>query len=445
MKKLLLNLVLIFFISTSARSQSLYFPPLTGNVWDSILPSSLNYCQPRIDSLYNYLQAKNTKSFILLKDGKRVLEKYFGSYTRDSVWYWASASKSLASFITGVAQQKGFININNPASLYLGTGWTSAPLAKENLITVKHLITMTSGLEDAPPAPCDNEDTAKACLTYLADAGTRWAYHSGAYRKVQDVVSNAVGQTYNTITNSWIKTKTGMSGLWVQQVYYSKARDMARFGLLNLNRGIWNTDTLMKDTAYFRAMVNTSQNLNQSYGYLWWLNGKASFMAPGVQFVFPGTLMSNAPTDMYCALGKNDQKIYVVPSQGLVIVRQGNTAGGFNLAASAFDNVLWDYINKLNCAATAIVEHPSSQHTVYPNPATSTVMIDNSEDNVQSITLYDVYGNKLLHSVCDHREYRPIITLYLSGYEKGIYFIEIENRDHQVSRKKIIKEGHIVE
>jgi CubicO group peptidase (beta-lactamase class C family) len=97
----------------------------------------------------------------------------------------------------------------------------------------------------------------------------------GAYRKVQDVVSNAVGQTYNAITNNWIENQTGMSGFWLQQVYYSKARDMARFGLLNLNKGIWNTDTIMKDTAYYRAMVNTSQNLNKAYGYLWWLNGKS--------------------------------------------------------------------------------------------------------------------------------------------------------------------------
>lgn len=440
MRHLLLKIIFILFLSSGTTAQSLYFPPLTGNVWDSILPSSLNYCQPRIDSLYNYLQAKNTKSFILLKDGKRVLEKYFGTYTRDSVWYWASASKSLASFITGVAQEKGFININHPASQYLGNGWTNAPLAKENLITVKHLINMTSGLEDAPPAPCDNEDTAKACLTYLADAGTRWSYHTGAYRKVQDVVSNAVGQNYNAITTGWIKTKIGMGGLWVQQVYYGKARDMARFGLLNLNKGIWYTDTIMKDTAYFRAMTNTSQNLNNAYGYLWWLNGKSSFMAPSVQFTFPGTLMSNAPNDMYCALGKNDQKIYIVPSQGLVIVRQGNTAGGFNLAASAFDNVLWDYINKLNCAATPVIEKEANQHTIWPNPATSTILIDNNQDAVQSISLYDIYGNKLLYAARSHRDSQPVITVYLSDYPKGIYFIEIEHRDKQVSRRKIIKE-----
>lgn len=437
MKKLLLKTVFILCIYSGATAQSLYFPPLTGNAWDSILPSGLNYCQPRIDSLYNYLQTKNTKSFILLKDGKRVLEKYFGTYTRDSVWYWASASKSLAGFITGVAQQKGFISINNPASTYLGAGWTSAPPAKENLITVRNLLTMTSGLEDAPPAPCDNEDTAKACLIYLADADTRWAYHTGAYRKVQDVVSNAVGQTYNAITNSWIKTHTGMSGLWVQQVYYSKARDMARFGLLNLNKGIWNTDTLMKDTAYYRAMVNTSQNLNKSYGYLWWLNGKASSMMPGLQFTFPGTLMSNAPNDMICALGKNDQKIYVVPSQGLVIVRQGNTAGGFNLAASAFDNVLWDYINKLNCTVTSVKEQESVTYHLYPNPATDLVTIDNPALTLNNITLYDMYGKILLSREVKNE---TNVRIDLSGIAKGIYVIELKDTNKQSSRSKLLRD-----
>lgn len=430
-------LILITLLSFSIKSQSLYFPPTTGNVWDSILPSNLNYCQARIDSLYNYLQAKNTKSFILLKDGKRVLEKYFGTYTKDSLWYWASASKSLASFITGVAQQKGYININNKVSQYLGTGWTSAPLVKENLINVKHLITMTSGLNDAPPLPCDNEDTAKTCLTYLADAGTRWAYHTGAYRKVQDVVSNAVGQNYNSITNNWIESKTGMSGAWFQQVYYSKARDMARFGLLNLNKGIWNTDTLLKDTSYFRAMTNTSQNLNLAYGYLWWLNGKASGMAPGFQIVFPGPLMSNAPTDMYAALGKNDQKIYVVPSTNMVVVRQGNTAGGFSLAASAFDNVLWDYINKLDCSVTSITEETNNHYKLYPNPINDVLTIENPNQMMDEVKVVDILGNV----VYEDKLAQQISTLNINffGFSEGIYFVEIKNAQQIQVRYKLVK------
>ncbi|HPF98361.1 MAG TPA: serine hydrolase, partial [Mangrovimonas sp.] len=53
----------------------------------------------------------------------------------------------------------------------------------------------------------------------------------------------------------------------------------------------------------------------------------------------------NAPDDMYAALGKNDQKIYVVPSKKLVVVRMGDVADGENFAVSTFDNDLWAYIN----------------------------------------------------------------------------------------------------
>ena len=147
-----------------------------------------------------------------------------------------------------------------------------------------------------------------------------------------------------------------MDGFWFNQVYNSKARGMARFGLLILNKGIWANDTLMKDTVYFKSMVNTSQNLNLAYGYLWWLNGKSTLMVPGSQIVLPGYLIPNAPADLFAALGKNDQKIYIVPSEKLVVIRQGNSAGNVASALSNFDNSLWDYINKLNCTNSGLKE-----------------------------------------------------------------------------------------
>jgi hypothetical protein len=78
---------------------------------------------------------------------------------------------------------------------------------------------------------------------------------------------------------------------------------------------------------------------------MWWLNGKANYRLPQTQFQFNGTLIPNAPNDMYCALGKDDQKIYVVPSKKLVIVRLGEAADGTNFALSNFDNELWQKIN----------------------------------------------------------------------------------------------------
>lgn len=88
--------------------------------------------------MYNFLEQKNSKAFILLKDGKIVLEKYFGAFTQDSIWYWASAGKTLTALLTGIAQEEGYLLITDSTSKYLGSGWTSEPPQKERLITVWH-------------------------------------------------------------------------------------------------------------------------------------------------------------------------------------------------------------------------------------------------------------------------------------------------------------------
>ena len=91
------------------------------------------------------------------------------------------------------------------------------------------------------------------------------------------------------------------------------------------------------------------QKLNQGYGYLWWINGKTSYRLPGLQLQFNGSLIPNAPADMFMALGKNDQKIYVVPSKKMVIIRMGDVANPSNptFALSGFDAELWTKINDL--------------------------------------------------------------------------------------------------
>ena len=94
-------------------------------------------------------------------------------------------------------------------------------------------------------------------------------------------------------------------------------------------------------------MTNTSQDLNPAFGYLWWLNGKNGYRLPGSEISFSGTLIPNAPADLIAGLGKGDQKLFVVPSQGLVIVRIGDAAGESQLGPYSFDNELWEQLNIL--------------------------------------------------------------------------------------------------
>ncbi|MFC3563623.1 serine hydrolase domain-containing protein [Pedobacter jamesrossensis] len=348
--RLLLLLVMVSFFSCKkgidtpapTSPEQMYFP--TNNAeWETKSISSLGWKQSAIEDLKKFLAEKNSKSFMILINGRIVLEEYFNGHTKDATWQWNSAGKTLVSATTSIAQQENLLNINNSAAQYLGSGWTSEPTEKENLITVKHLLTMTSGLDES------SELVVKSKLTYVADAGTRWAY-ANVFQKLMDVVSAASKQTYESYFNAKIKNKIGMDGFWddglIFKIYNSNTRSMAKFGLLALNNGEWNKEQII-NKSFFSESIKTSQNINPSYGYLWWLNGKSTYMVPGSQNVFQGVLVSSAPSDMYAAMGASDQRIYVIPSKNMVVVRMGNASDSSNpsFTVSGFDNALWQKIN----------------------------------------------------------------------------------------------------
>ena len=360
-----------------ATAQNGYFPPtLAGSEWETTDPASLGWCTERIDSLYAYLDQHHTKAFIVLKDGRIVLEHYFGTFTQDSLWYWASAGKTLTSTMVGIAQDEGYLDIDEPTGTYLGTGWTSASPAEEQQITVRNQLTMTTGLDDGV---ANVDCTSPTCLTYLADAGTRWAYHNAPYTLLQEVVAEATGQFYAIYYNNKLRDPIGMDGFWIPvddlRVYFSTARGMARFGLLALNHMVWDGDTILHNTDYFNAATTPSQNLNQSYGYLWWLNGQPTYMLPQTQFIFPGPLMPDAPADMYNGLGKNDQLLNVVPGQGLVLVRMGDAADESLQVSSYFNNIIWQYMNNLDCTMAIEEGASNGDMLLVPDPGASSVRI----------------------------------------------------------------------
>jgi CubicO group peptidase (beta-lactamase class C family) len=327
--------------------ESMYFPPLASENWETKALSELNWDQTAVQPLLDFLEVKNTKGFIILVNGRIVIEHYFNGHNATTPWYWASAGKTLTATMTGIAQDEGLLNINNKVSDYLGTGWTSASLTKENLITCKSLLSMSSGLNDQL-----GDDVSPANLQYVADSGTRWAYHN-VYVKLQDVVAEASGQNWTNYFNTKLRDRIGMTGgAWVNldnlSVYWSTTKNMARFGLLSLNKGNWDGTTIISE-GFFNQAITTSQTINQAYGYLWWLNGKSSYHLPQSQLQFSGTLIANAPNDMYMALGKNDQKIYVIPSKKMVVIRMGEVANPENptFGLSGFDEELWGKISAL--------------------------------------------------------------------------------------------------
>ena len=326
-------------IVQSDTNSSMYFPPKNDTTWATISPQKLGWNLAAMDSLKAYLESKHTQSFIILVNGRIAMEAYFHGQEAQDDWAWNSAGKTLLNFTVGIAQQKGILDIDHKASQYLGNGWTSESSDKENLITCRHLLSMTSGLND------QNQLITQANLTYLANAGSRWSY-SNVFQKMFDVIAMASHQDFETFFDENLRDKIGMNGYWhdgiIFTIYHSTARSMARFGLLALNNGRWANEQILNE-AYLNESIHPSQNINPSYGLLTWLNSQASYMLPGSQQVYPGNLIPNAPSDMFAALGAADQKIYVIPSKKMVIVRMGDAANPQNptFAYSGFDNELW--------------------------------------------------------------------------------------------------------
>jgi CubicO group peptidase (beta-lactamase class C family) len=421
-------------LTLQSFGQDLYFPPTTGDSWDTYSLSELGWCEDSLDELFTYLDESNTKAFLVLKDGRIVIEHYFDEFTQDSVWYWASAGKSLTSFLIGMAQEDGLLDINDPTSDYLGQGWTSLTPEQEELITIRHQLTMTTGLSDQ----VENVDcTDPECLVFFDNPGERWAYHNAPYTLLDGVIENASGQSLNAYLLQNVGLLTGLYGLYVpvdyNNVFFSTPRVFARFGSLILNQANWNGTQILGDMEYFQNMISPSQELNQAYGYLWWLNGSDSYMLPGPQFVFPGLLAPDAPVDMFSAMGKNGQILNIVPSQNLTVIRMGDApTNEIFYVPNIYNNTIWQYLNGVICESVTINELEKQEPiTLYPNPASDIIRINGINSHTQ-IQLFDAVGKNVFSAIGEN-------TIPLSEFSDGIYTVVIQKENETVVEKLTIQ------
>jgi CubicO group peptidase (beta-lactamase class C family) len=435
MKKRILYTLIILISYNYSNSQQLYFPPVGSETWETTTPEELNWCADEIPALLDFLEETNTRAFLVLKDGKIVIEEYFNGNTTNTPWYWASAGKSLTAFLVGMAQQEGYLDINESSSNYLGEGWTSLTPEQEAAITIRHQLTMTSGLDDTGE---EIDCTDPECLTYLAEPGTRWSYHNAPYTLLDSVIFYSTGQSINQYLASTLSSITGINGVYLpngfNNVCYSRPRSMARFGILMLGEGTWNGTPIMTDMQYFNDMITPSNDLNESYGYLWWLNSEDSFMIPSLQFVFPGTPMEAAPLDMYSALGKNGQILNVVPSQNLLVVRMGDAPDGNEyLVPTAYNNEIWEKLNMVICNSVATEEIQNSEFKIYPNPTEDLVYFDLKDASAgDRMLIFNALGATVYDGV-------PQNQLSVAEWNSGVYEVQLFIKKSKRTSRLVIR------
>jgi CubicO group peptidase (beta-lactamase class C family) len=229
-----------------------------------------------------------------------------------------------------------------------------------------------------------------------------------------------------------------MQGFWLitaeQTLFFSRPRDMARYGLLIANQGSWAGTPVIQDTAYVRAMLTPSQDLNSSYGYLWWLNGQPSHRLPATFQEFPGPISPSAPADLLAALGANGQILDLVPSEGLIVVRMGD-AEGENFVSSEYHDALWRELNKVLCPETTSVAKARSEPElrVSPNPVRSGKLrlTGAAAGEIEQLSLFGLNGSRLRTAV-------NTSEMDLTGLSSGIYWLTAQLRSGVRWRDRVV-------
>lgn len=313
----------------------------TSDAWPTVDPASAGWDAPALDAVADFARERATQSLLVVLEGRVLLERHWAgsSFTRDI----ASAQKSVVSTLAGVAESDGDLDLDASVTSFLGAGWSAAPSAEEARISVRHLLTMTTGLDEG--------------LRRVAEPGEVWSYNNTTYHLVRPVVERATGIGIDDLSRQrlWDPIGASETARWAPRPgggRYSVdprgrrfwgltmgVRDMARFGLLVMRGGMWGTERVLPEAGLARALA-PSQSLNPAYGELWWLNGQAAYQLPG-RPRRDGPLIPSAPDDLVAALGKDDQKVYAAASLGLVVTRLGDRAGDVAASLSSFDDELW--------------------------------------------------------------------------------------------------------
>lgn len=419
MKRFILVSLVILSVRVIGMAQS-YFPS-SGQLWESISFEEAGWCSDSLDALIDFLDAEDSKAFIALYDGKIIIEHYFDAFTADSLWYWASAGKTLTAALVGIAESDNGLMLQNPTSDYLGQGWTSLTPQQESLITVRNQLTMTTGLDDAV---ADDDCTLPACLNYVADAGLRWAYHNAPYTLLDGVIENVSGLTLNQFFAQKIGQPCGISGLYFpsgpyNQTFVSTPRNMAKFGLLLQSQGNWNGNQIIPSD-YFQTMITPSQGLNPAYGYLTWLNGSNYFMIPETQIQFPGMMAPSAPLDTYAGLGKNGQVVCAAPSKNVSFIRMGN--GNNELVSVTILENIWKKMQWFFCANDVANLH--NEFIVIKNNGLRPEIMFNKKCD---IVIYDAAGIE--------------VKLAFDALPIGVYFLQCRAQDERQIFKVMVGEN----
>lgn len=292
--------------------------------WRAATPAEVGLDSERLEKALERIgELDGLQGVLVARQGRLVAERYFRGAAGHRPHNLKSASKSVLSALAGLAIERGLLHLDQEIAGVLPEGRDLDDAAKR-AITVRHLLTMTSGLESTSfgnyGSWVASRNWVRAALArpLQAEPGTRFSYSTGGTHLLSATLSRAAGRSTHDFARRHLFDPLGIGpSAWArdrQGIHVGgnnlslRPRDMLKFGQLYLNRGRWGGEQLLPwqwvDQSTRPAGLAAPRGRGRiygGYGYLWWLRGPRERGA-------------------YIASGYGGQYIYVSPTEDMVVV-----------------------------------------------------------------------------------------------------------------------------
>lgn len=294
-----------------------------------------------LDEVFESARAEGANCVVVERAGEVLGDWRADDFAEGALQEGFSTTKSLAATLVGIAQDQGFLTLDQPASDFI-TEWQGT---ESEAVTIRQLLSNTSGryfdvLSDYARLAFLEQDKSgyAVSLGQSSPPGTEWVYNNAAVQTLEVVLKRSTGMTVEEFARTTLFEPLGMTSRLSADAFgnhglfagmQTNCRDLARLVRLYLDGGKVG-DRQVVTSQFIEEAISPSTELNDAYGYLWWLNESGRVVrADGSGAIAEGTFLEGAPNDVFWASGACGQVAMGFPASDLVItlMRPVNVSG----------------------------------------------------------------------------------------------------------------------
>ncbi|MFC2155987.1 serine hydrolase domain-containing protein [Acidobacteriota bacterium] len=313
-------IILCMLVFMGCSSQKERATSLSSACWEPSIPEGQGVDSEILLNMMQKIEKENIqmRSIIVLRNQRLILEFYRFPYNRKITFNTKSASKSIISALTGIALREKWIDsLDRIVESYFPQYFTAGEDPLKTKITLRHILTMTSGLKIEEQSPEWDKIFAGAepvrttfAFPMAANPGEVFNYLTPMPLIMAAILTGTSGQSLEEISRRYLFEPLGITDAFWKAIdkrlifsdIYMRPLDMAKFGMLFLQKGKWQGKQVLPEEWVKESTSLHVEKTNQpigSYGYMWWID---------------------PDKNIFKALGWGGQGIYVLPDKNAVIV-----------------------------------------------------------------------------------------------------------------------------